>query len=271
MGHWTLDDISWDRFDPAKVDPDLLCVVKAASLVEYDGADYAEYLCRVFHDDAEFQAVARGWGAEEIQHGAALGRWAKLADSSFGFDAAFARFKAGYDSQLAGAASKRGSRTGEMVARCMVEVGTSSYYSALAEAAEEPVLKAICKKIAADELRHYKLFYSCLQRYQAREGLGRWARVKLALTRVAESEDDELAYAYYAANGAAAPYDRHTWNQAYARRAYPLYRSHHVERAVAMILKAIGLTPNGRLGRWGSRAAWHFIRFRAARLARTPA
>ena len=31
MGHWTLDDIQWDRFDPAKVDPDLLKVAKAAS------------------------------------------------------------------------------------------------------------------------------------------------------------------------------------------------------------------------------------------------
>ena len=31
MGYWTLDDISWDRFDRTKVDPELLKVVKAAS------------------------------------------------------------------------------------------------------------------------------------------------------------------------------------------------------------------------------------------------
>ena len=269
MKHWTLDDIPWERFEAAKVDPDLLRIVKAASLVEYDGGDYAEYLCRVFHDDAQFQAIARGWGAEEIQHGAALGRWAHLADPSFDLDAAFARFKTGYDSQLSGSRSKRGSRAGEMVARCMVEVGTSSYYSALAEATEEPVLKAICTKIAADELRHYKLFYTCLKRYAEREGLGSWARLKVALTRVAESDDDELAYAYHAANGTTSPYDRRTSNRAYASRAYPIYRQHHVERAVAMILKAIGVAPNGRLGRWTSRFAWRFVRFRAL-LAGTP-
>ena len=41
MKHWTLDDIGWDRFDPIKVDADLLRIVKAASLVEHNGGDYA--------------------------------------------------------------------------------------------------------------------------------------------------------------------------------------------------------------------------------------
>jgi len=41
MGYWTLDDISWDRFDRSKVDPELLKVVKAASLVERNARDYA--------------------------------------------------------------------------------------------------------------------------------------------------------------------------------------------------------------------------------------
>jgi hypothetical protein len=51
---WNLDDVPWDRFAPDKVDPDILSVVKAASLVEYNGDDYAAYLCSVFHDDPEF-------------------------------------------------------------------------------------------------------------------------------------------------------------------------------------------------------------------------
>ena len=55
--------------------------------------------------------------------------------------------------------SSRGSRCGELVARCIVETGTSSYDTALMDAVEEPVLKEICRNIAADELRHYKLFY----------------------------------------------------------------------------------------------------------------
>ena len=56
MGAWTLEDIPWDRFDRSKVAPDILSIVKAAGLVEHNGADYAQYLCRVFHDDPAFQA-----------------------------------------------------------------------------------------------------------------------------------------------------------------------------------------------------------------------
>lgn len=275
MGHWTLDDIPWERFDASKVDPELVRIVKAASLVEFNGAAYARHLCLVFADDAEFQNTARRWGEEEIQHGRALARWAELADSSFDFERAFARFQQGYVIDFHADQSRRGSRTGEMVARCIVEIGTSSYYSALREAAAEPVLAEICRHIAADELRHYRLFYKQLTRCLEREPLGRLRRLRVALGRVAESDDDELAYAYYAANEDAdengRPYDRRRYNQAYARRAYPLYRPHHVERGIAMVLKATGFTPNGRLGRFASTMAWQLMRHRANRLARSAA
>src|SRR5690349_20983256 len=139
MPRWTLDDIPWGRFDRSKLDPEIVPIVKAASLVEYNGSAYAHHLCRIFNDDPAFQRDARRWGEEEIQHGRAPGRWAQLADPGFDFAAAFARFQAGYRVDFDCAVSRRGSRAGEMVARCMVEVGTSSYYTALREAAREPV------------------------------------------------------------------------------------------------------------------------------------
>jgi hypothetical protein len=271
MVSWELDDIPWDRFDRTKLDPELVRIVKAASLVEQNGAAYAQHLCLVFGDDPEFQVTARRWGEEEVQHGQALARWAELADPEFDFAAAFARFRAGYKIDFDTDRSRRGSRAGEMVARCIVEVGTSSYYTAMREAAEEPVLREICRHIAADELRHYRLFYKNLDRYLKRERIGRLGRLRIALGRVAESEDDELAYAYYAANEAEAPYDRRRCTRAYARRAFALYRPHHVERGIAMVLKAVGLTPNGRLSLIISRLAWRFMQYRTARLARIPA
>ena len=271
MGAWTLDDIAWDRFDRDRLDPEIVRIVKAASLVEYNGAAYAHHLCRVFADDPEFQATARRWGGEEVQHGRALARWAALADPDFDFEACFARFQAGYKVDFDSDRSRRGSLSGEMIARCIVETGTSSYYTALREAAAEPVLKEICRHIAADELRHYKLFYKNLERCLARERVGFWSRLRVALGRVAESEDDELAYAYYAANEADRPYERRRCGRAYARGAYALYRPHHVERGIAMVFKAIGLRPNGRLSRAISRLAWQGMRYRAARLAKAAA
>jgi hypothetical protein len=268
MGSWTLDDIPWASFDRTRVDPELLRIVKAASLVEYNGGAYAHHLCRVFADDPEFQATARRWGAEEARHGEALARWAALADPDFDFAAAFARFQAGYHVDFDADTSRRGSRSGEMIARCIVEIGTSSYYTALTEAAAEPVLAEICRHIAADELRHYRLFYKNLGRYLAREPLGRWARLRVALSRIAESQDDELPYAYYAANGGALAYDRRRCARDYESRAFSLYRRRHVERGTAMLLKAVGLKPNGRLGRVAGAVAWRAMRWRVGGLAK---
>ena len=271
MARWTLDDIPWQKFDPAKVEPEILRLVKAASLVEQNGGDYARYLCGVFHDDPDFQEVARHWGAEEIQHGQALGRWAMLADPGFDHAAASVRFTAGFRVDLAAGASVRGSRSGELVARCIVETGTSSYYTALAEAAEEPVLKAICHKIAADEFRHYKLFLTHLQRYLAEEGIGFWRRIRIAAGRVRESEDDELSYAYHAANEPDRRYERRRSARAYFRRVYAVYRWHHVERGIAMAFKAVGLKPHGRLNLWTARLAWWGMRRHRRRLDRLAA
>jgi hypothetical protein len=275
MGAWTLDDIPWHRFDPSRLDPEIVRLVKAASLVEYNGAAYAHHLCKVFATDPEFCKSAERWGVEEVQHGAALARWAQMADPAFDFAAAFARFQAGYSVDFDIDSSRRGSRAGELIARCIVETGTSSYYTALRDAAAEPALQEICRRIAADELRHYRLFYKNLCAYHACERLGRWARLRIALGRVAESEDDELAYAYYAANEAVhepgLPYNRRRCSRAYARRAFALYRPHHVERMVAMVLKAVGLTPNGRLGRMIGILAWQAVRYRVGRLAKAAA
>ena len=270
--HWTLDDIPWADFDPGKVDQDLLRIVKAASLVEFNGHDYAHYLCNVFPDDEAFQEAAHQWAREEVQHGEALGRWAQMADPDFDFETAFARFNEGYSIPLDSESSVRGSRSGELVARCIVEVGTSSYYTALGEASEEPVLRAVCRHIAADELRHYKLFYDHLKRYLDKEQIGRVRRVMVALSRVGESEDDELAYAYYAANQSplGEAYDRKRVTQAYIKRAYAYYRPHHVQRMIAMAFKAAGLAPQGRLARVTSNLAYRFIRRRAERFAALP-
>ena len=159
MKHWRIEQVAWDRFDPSKVDAEVVPLVKAAAMVERNGDDYALYLNAVFHADPDFQHAANHWAVEENQHGDALGRWATLADPAWDFAAAFARYRAGYTIDTRADASIRGSRTGELIARCMVETGTSSYYTALGESTEEPVLREVCRLIAADEYRHFKLFY----------------------------------------------------------------------------------------------------------------
>ncbi|MEJ0018359.1 MAG: ferritin-like domain-containing protein [Acetobacteraceae bacterium] len=268
MKHWRIEDIAWGRFDPAEVDPQLIPLVKAAAMVERNGTDYAIYLNRVFGNDSAFQAAADTWAEEEVQHGDALGRWAMLADPAWDYQAAFARYRAGYRLPLDADASVRGSRTGELIARCMVETGTSSYYTALAEATKEPVLQQICRHIAADEFRHFKLFYDHMRRYLVRENLGLLRRLRIAAGRIGESEDDELAYAWHCGNEPAEKtYVRARCIAAYMEPAIGFYRFRHIERGMGMVFKAVGLKPRGRLSDLSAKTAWRLLQWRRQRFA----
>ena len=275
---WTLDDVHWSRFEPEKVDENLLAAVKAASLVEYNAPDYVAYLKRVFRGapEATLRAIEH-WGEEEVQHGLALARWAELADPSFDFHRAFARFRTRYRPTHFDSAdvSVRGSKRGEMIARCVVESGTSSFYSAIRDASAEPVLKEVAGRIAADEFRHYRLFYDILQS-DSEPDLPRWRKLWVAATRVRESDDDELACAFYCANVPAErererPYKRRTYARAYHARAMTLYRRHHIEKLVKMVVKPTGFDPAGRLSEFAGAALWRVLTARAAMIGRAEA
>lgn len=266
MKHWHIDQVAWDQFDPSKVDPAIVPLVKAAAMVERNATDYTAYLNNVFRDDPAFCAAADNWAVEEIQHGDALGRWGMCVDPSWDFEAAFARYRAGYKIETSVDASIRGSRTGELIARCMVETGTSSYYTALGDATEEPVLREVCRLIAADEYRHFKLFYDHMKRYLGRENLSFVQRLRVALGRIGESEDDELAYAYHCSNESEdMAYDHDRCIASYMGHAMGFYRFRHVERSTGMVFKSIGLDPRGRMSSVAARAGWRLMQWRRER------
>ena len=272
---WTLDEVSWSLFSPGAVDATMLAAIKAAALVEFNAPDYVAYLKRVFRNQPPERVTwIDQWGAEERQHGIALGRWAQMADPSFNLDEAFARFRQGYKpTHFAENAvdSVRGSRRGEMISRCVVESGTSSYYSAIRDATDEPVLKEISGRISADEYRHYKLFYDVLNK-QDEPQLGFLKRVWIAIGRVTESNDDELAYAYYCANvpkeqELARPYNRKFYSRLSAKTSMAIYRRKHIQKLVQMVAKAVGADPHGKLADWGEAILWRVMQKKAAAAA----
>jgi hypothetical protein len=267
-----LGDVAWSDFDRSRLDPVMLAAVKAAALVEYNAPDYVTYLKRVFAGAGrETLDAIEQWGCEESQHGKALGRWAETADPDFRMDKAFARFRKGYTPPHFAtdeAASVRGSRRGEMIARCVVESGTSSYYSAIRDATDEPVLKEIAGRIAADEYRHYKLFYDTLKKQDEPE-LGFWRKLRVAVSRIGESEDDELAYAFYCANvrpedEARLPYDRRHYSRVATAVGMRIYRRHHIQKLVQMVAKVIGADPHGWLAKGSGAVLWWVLRIRAS-------
>lgn len=265
--YWTLDDIDWGRFRPDLVDDDMLATVKAAALVEANAPDYVTYLRNVFRDDADLCAVLGAWGAEEEQHGAALARWATMADPDFDFEASLTVFRSDYEQvPLDTDQSVRGSKLGELFARCVVESGTTSFYSAMQDKTEEPVLKQIAGKISADEVRHYNLFRRRLADYEGEEPpLSKLARLKILADRVSERNDDEFGYAYYAGNLALngwETYDRDHCMLAYELGSVGIYRQPHLEKAAKMMLKAVGFDSDSLVSKVATRLAWIFVRRR---------
>ena len=269
MKHWQIDDVAWGSFDASKADPAIVPLVKAAAMVERNGIDYATYLKNVFSQDPDFRMATDNWAVEEVQHGDALGRWSMLADPGWDYEGSFARYKAGYQVPLDVDMSVRGSLTGELIARCMVETGTSSYYTALADATDEPVLEQVCRLIAADEYRHFKLFYDHMKRYLGREKISMARRLRIAAGRITESEDDELAFAFHCGNDAeGVPYDHARCIAAYMGRAMSFYRYRHIERSMGMVLKSVGLPPRGRLSGVSTKLAWNLMQRRQRKFER---
>ncbi len=267
---WTLDDVDWGAFDPSKVDPDLLRVIKASAMIELNAPDYVTYLKNVFHDDELMKEAADRWGAEEQQHGRALGRWVALADPEFDFEDAFQRFTEGYSLPLDTDESVRGSRAAELVARCIVESGTTSFYSAVKDASDEPVLKQVAGFIAGDEMRHYKLFWDHFNRIEGDKSASFRERLTVAIGRIREADDDdEMGYAYYCANTApgAAEFDQEFYGGSYEFYAKGLYRQPHINRLVSMTAKAVGMNPQSFLIRIVSRLTYFLFQRRVRSLA----
>jgi hypothetical protein len=265
IGPWRFEDIDWSLFDAAKVNPDLLQLMKTAGVVERNGSDYGTYLTNVFAGDTLLQKEIKVWAEEEVKHGQTLATWVKLADPQYNFDKCFQSYIERFPIPVDSTESIRGSRGSELLARCMVEIGTSFFYTSIKERTDEPLLKQICAKIAADELRHYKLFYTHFQRYQEKEHLNLYQRFKVGLGRMFESNSDELATAYHTANELQEPYDRKYHTKRYESMVYKYYNIAHVKRSMAMFCKAVGVNPQGWVHKCLSFMAMKVLSFKTAK------
>ncbi|MBX9621390.1 MAG: ferritin-like domain-containing protein [Alphaproteobacteria bacterium] len=245
--YWKFEDIDWSRFNSQKINPTHLALVKAGSVIEHNGSDYGRYLKNVFKGDAALEKEIDAWVLDEVKHGKVLAEWIKFADPSFDFEERFKAYITGFPINTEAEESIRGSRASELLTRCMIEIGTSTFYTVIKDGTEEPLLKQICNKIAADELRHYKLFYTHLQRYQTQEKLNFFKRFWVTFNRLNEDQDDELPFAYYVANKGTVPYTRQHYTKVYSQAVYSLYGKKHVDQGMALFCKAIGASPRGFL------------------------
>ncbi len=249
--HWTLDDIDWSSFrrDLVADNEAIFYLVASASFVEAATDLYTQNLVDYFSTDDEITAwLAAHWLPEELQHGKALRRYVQLAWPDFDWDGVYRRFLPEFTRQCAEDGIEK-THSREMASRCIVEMGTSSYYRTLSKMTDEPVLSALARRISDDEVRHYKHFYSYLRKYQRREGQG---RVGIALAawnrlRMIDGEDSRIAmrHVYQARNPGHALDNRMLKGM---RRGWrQMIQAHFPHRmCVQMLLRPLGLGPRAQ-------------------------
>ena len=255
---WSLDDIAWDAIDAELIRDDdaLFLLVCSASFVESGSDTYTGNLVARFADDAEVSAWLRGhWEPEELQHGRALRTYVRRVWPGFDWDAAYADFFADY-ARICTLEELEPTRGQEMAARCIVEMGTTTYYQAIHAATTEPVLRGLAWRIRSDEVRHYKHFHAFFHKYREAEHLGR-RHVLAALVRRAlelRNEDAAIALRHVAAwrrrsrleDGATADVPSDT---ALRHQAYGVVSRHlPMDLAVRMAIKPLRLGPG--MQRW---------------------
>jgi hypothetical protein len=243
---WTLDTIDWGalRREAVADNEAIFYLVAAASFVEATTDLYTKNLIDYFAGDEEITSwLRRHWLPEELQHGRALRRYVELAWPDFDWEGVYRHFLPEFTAQCQEDGVEP-TRTREMASRCVVEMGTSSYYRTLSRMTEEPVLTQLGMLISEDEVRHYKHFYRYLRKYQPREGERRGG-IGMALwnrLRMIDGADSRIAMHYiYRERHPDKPFDEKVYRRL-RRGSRALIRPHFPHRmCVQMLLKPLGL------------------------------
>ncbi len=169
--NWQLNEIDFGviRKEMVRDDERLFYLLASASFIEITSELYTSNLIEHFRNDRHVGSwLEQVWQHEEMQHGRALKAYVHAVWPEFDWESAYIGFAAEYGA-ICTLEALEPSRALEMVARCVVEVGTSTFYRCLYEYAEEPVLRRLLANIKADEVRHFKAFRHFFLEYNVAE------------------------------------------------------------------------------------------------------
>ena len=243
---WQLENIAFDKIELDRIRPreDMLYMLAAASFVEIASDTYAGNLAEYFRDDAEIADwLSTHWEQEEMQHGRALRAYIEHVWPEFDWQDTYRPFLAEY-SLTCGSEGYEPTRALEMVARCVVEMGTSTIYSAIRDMADEPVLRQLTEHIRSDEVRHYKNFLRFFDRYNAREKNGRRKVFSALKRRLVEARHSDAEIGLWHAFHAMHPDQARTGERflAMQSRVARMVRQHYpADQAFKMLLKPLRL------------------------------
>lgn len=229
----------------------VLHLVRTAALLESRADRYAGYLVEVLRPHGWTPALEQ-WGREEATHGTSLRAWLAAHDPAFEFAACMERYAAlpYHDAPRRGAGDAGGgvygSTQSELVARCVVEAMAAAYYQALAAAAVDvPTLHALCRRLAADEARHFSLFSRMLAAVRRRDGTRRGEALAVILRRLAALNDEQILYASYVVGGSRGAFDMRAEGRRYRAMVLRVFGRRQV-RFVGALLTRLLTAPEPR-------------------------
>ena len=246
--HWSINDIDFNAINDKLVRHDqfLFITLVSASFVEIHSEQYADNLICYFQDNPELTCwLANHWRRDEVQHGKALKAYVQQVWPEFDWERAYLAF--GLEYGLLCTVEQLEKHKGlELIARCVVETGTSSFYRAMQNYVQEPVLTSLIEKIRTDEISHYTQFRRHFLEYNTDE---RHSVVALTQTiwrrlKAISNEDAYIAFKHVHSqkNPVADALElRAAWDQ-YNQAVKKLSRHYYPHRlAIKMLVKPIPL------------------------------
>lgn len=195
---WRLEDIPFDAIDTASVRDDefLFLMLASASFVEILAETYSGNLIEHYQGNTEVTDWLQDfWQKEETQHGRALKAYVQTVWPEFDWEGTHQAFRIEYSS-LCTVENLEPQRALELVARCVVETGTSTFYRALHDYAREPVLRQLIDNLKTDEVSHYAHFRRYFNAYNAIERHGVFAVIATIWRRVREVRGEDAYIAF---------------------------------------------------------------------------
>ncbi|MBC7395739.1 MAG: ferritin-like domain-containing protein [Variovorax sp.] len=245
---WEAEDLDFSRIVLGDVheDENLFYLISCASFIESGSDLYTHNLIDFFRGDTEVADWLRDrWEPEELKHGRALRAYVQHVWPEFAWQPAFDAFLHEYATYCK-VELLAPTRALELAARCVVETGTATYYSALAHSTNEPLLHELAERIAADEVSHYKNFYRFFKRYRAQEAPGR-ARVLATVGRRTlelKSEDADCAIRHVARSHAPERAEDSAYlQQISARMNATIRRNLRPGTTLKMLMRPLALPP----------------------------
>jgi hypothetical protein len=135
------------------------------------------------------------WGPEEVHHGSSLMEYIDNVWPEYNIKKCYEEFDKEYLS-IMGYHEFDGNDLVGIFVHCLVEIGTTTFYSTLASKIDEPVLKSILLNSREDEIRHFKYFYKFLGEYTKNKKVSVFKFIIILFKIMIKHKNDSISIAH---------------------------------------------------------------------------